>query len=101
MRFQRWLKLVTAIVVVCTPCIDWTRMKGTVTGINMHAYTMTLRDHDGNIFTVPIDYQVQIIDSKNVAHVLKDVRLDDKVTLIHILTDKPPEDTEGLVPPKF
>ena len=79
--------------------VEWTRFKGTVKAINLKASTITIQNSDGDVFTVPIDYQVLITDTKRKApHVLKDIQLNDKVTLIKVISDKPKEDYDDLVP---
>ncbi len=78
--------------------VEWTRFKGTVKAVNLKSPSITLQNSDGDLFTVPIDYQVKIIDKKNVLHVIKDVEIDDKITLLRVISEKPVEDTEGLVP---
>ena len=98
---MRKLAVLIAAVAVCAPCIDWTRLKGTVKSVNLKASTLRIQNSDGDVFDVPIDYQVKIIEKKEAGKQLKDVQLDSKVTLIRTPSEQPKEDTEGMVPPKF
>jgi hypothetical protein len=78
--------------------VEWARFKGTVKEVNLKERTVKLQNKDGDLFTVPVDFQVKIVDKKNVLRELKDLELDDPVTLIKVISEKPKEDSEGLVP---
>ena len=97
--------LIAAAVAACTcnPCIEWTRLSGTVKSKNLRESTLTIQNKDGDFLVVPIDYQVQVAVGKKrpVVKEPKDIRLDDIVTLIRTPADKPKDDTEGLVPPRY
>ncbi len=80
--------------------LDWTRFSGTVKSINLKASTITIQNKDGDLFTIPVDYQVKIIDGKAIKR-LQDISLDNKVTLIRTPSEKPKEDMpDDLVPYK-
>jgi len=85
--------------VVCAQCVEWTRLTGTVKGINLKDSAIVIQMKDGDILTVPVDYQVKIVNKHNELRGLKQVELDEKVTLTRVPADKPIEDTEGLAPP--
>lgn len=85
---------------VCVACVDWTRLTGRVKGINLRETALTIQNRDGDLLTVPIDYQVKIVESHGEIRDLKHIELDEKVTLTRIPAEKPKEDTEGLVPPE-
>lgn len=81
--------------------VEWTRFKGTVKAVNLKAHTLTIQNTDGDLFTIPIDYQVTIVDRKNVMRDLKDVQFDTKVVLLRVISEKPTaleESDPGLVP---
>ncbi len=80
---KRYLYLLAACA-----CIQWTRLSGTVKGINLKDMTLTLQDH-GDVLTVPIDYQVKITARHGDLVDLKKLSLDEKVTLINTPSDKP------------
>lgn len=78
--------------------VEWTRLKGTVKSINLKASTLMIVNSDGDPLTIPIDYQVKIIDKKNTIHRLQDTELDSKITLIRTISEKPVEEADGLLP---
>ncbi len=84
--------------VACATCLDWTRLSGVVKGVNQKDSTVTIQNRDGDLLTVPIDYQVTMIAKSGEARTIKTVKLDDKLTLTRIVSEKPREDTEGLTP---
>jgi hypothetical protein len=95
------MKIMTAFLVagLCLPCIEWTRLSGKVKIVNLKAGTVTLQDRDGNLLTVPIDYQVTIVERHGETRTLKSLQLDEKVTLTRVQSEAPREDSEGLQPP--
>ena len=95
---MKWNKLLIVAVCVCNPCLEWTRFSGVVKAVNLKAASVTIQNTDGDLLTIPIDYQVRIGGKKGETRTLKELQLDDKVTLIRIPADKPVEETEGLVP---
>jgi hypothetical protein len=95
-------KLILAAVVACS-CLEWTRLSGTVKSVNLKASTVTLETREGDLFTVPIDKWQDQIKRKNdelVGIQLKDLKLDEKITITRTETDPPKDDTEGLAPPE-
>lgn len=88
------------LAVVCSICIDWTRLSGVVKAINLKDSTVTIQNRDGDLLTVPVDYQVSIEEKHGEIRNLKSLKLDEKVTLTRIQAEKPREDSEGLVPPE-
>ena len=88
------------MVIAVALCVEWTRFSGTVKAVNLKASTVTLQDKNGDLFTIPVDYQVNIVEKSGDIRALKDVHLDEKVTLTRIQFEQPKEDTEGLAQPE-
>lgn len=63
--------------------MQWSRLKGKVKGINGKASTITIQNAEGDLFTVKVDADVEIVVGKEV-RALRDVSIDDKVTLVNI-----------------
>lgn len=93
---NKWTQVLLAAALACTPGVEWTRFQGTVKNVNLKSQTLTLL-HDGDFYTIPIDYQVKIIQKSAVKR-LQDIALDDKVTLIKTPSEPQVEDNSGLVP---
>ena len=87
------------IVAACTLCLDWTRLSGTVKAFNYRDSTVTIQNRDGDLLTVPIDYQVRIVDKGKEPLDLKKLVLDQKVVLLRTVMDKPVDDTAGMAEP--
>lgn len=110
MSTKHWIWTVDVLIVlaICVLAsfghcaeVDWTRFTGKVKAVNLKASTVTIQNAEGDLFTVPVDYQVNVIigKGKNAASKgLKDVTLDDRITLIRTPAEKPKDDVEGLVP---
>ncbi len=92
---NQWVAL-TAVIA----CLQWTRISGTVKSVDLKESTVTIENREGDLLVVPIDFQVRIKEKKSdlVGLGLKDLSLDDKITLTRISADKPKDETEGLVP---
>lgn len=71
--------------------VQWTRLKGIVRSMDHKAQKVTIQNADGDLFTVTVTPDVHISDGKTDAQLmLKDIHLDEKVTLISIPEpDKP------------
>jgi hypothetical protein len=89
-----------AVAAACAQCVEWTRFSGTVKVINLKNNTLTLQEKNGDLLYVPIDYQIKILEKGDELRALKDLKLDDKVTLIKVQADAPAEDTAGLAAPE-
>lgn len=89
-----------ALVAATCACVEWTRFTGNVKAINLKASTVTIQIKGGDLVTIPVDYQVKVTEGKGELRSLKDLQLDEKVTLLRVPADKPQDDTEGLVPPQ-
>lgn len=76
--------LLLAAAVVCLPCIDWTRLSGTVKAINLKDSNVTIQNRDGDLITIPVDYQVKITEKHDEIRSLTNLHLDEKITLIRI-----------------
>jgi hypothetical protein len=81
--------------------VEWSRLRGTVKAVNLKAQTVTIQNSEKDLLTVPIDYQVKIVAKGDALRALKDLELDERITLYRTLADQPKEDTEGLVPPEW
>ena len=81
-----------AVWVFAAP-VEWTRFKGTVKALDQKAKKVTLANKDGDIFTVLVDNDVIVVVGKEERQ-LKDVGLDDKVTLLRIPKADPPKEQE-------
>ena len=100
MKFK-WVALIAA---ACA-CLEWTRLTGIVKGINLKDSILTLENREGDLLAVPVDWQVQIREKDKDTYVasLKDLKLNEKVTLTRIVSDKPlpaAEDTGAMTVPK-
>jgi hypothetical protein len=94
------VKSIVIAAVVCATCLEWTRLTGTVKGVNRKDGTVTIQNRDGDLLTVPVDYQVTMIEKHDEIRNLTSLKLDEKITLTRIPADKPKEDTEGMAPPE-
>lgn len=99
MNRNAWI--LAAAVVACSPGVEWTRLKGRVKAVNLKSHSLTIENKDGDLLTIPIDYQVKMMDKAGVLHVLKDIQLDDKLILTRTPEEQPLEDGSGLVPDKY
>lgn len=68
--------------VICSACIDWTRFSGTVKGINLKDSSITIQNKDGDLITIPIDYQVKITERRGELRGIASLELDEKIVLI-------------------
>ena len=89
------------IAAACVACLEWTRLSGTVKSVNLKDQTVTIQNRDGDLLTVPVDYQVTMIEKHDEMRSLKTLHLDEKITLTRVIAEKPHDDAEGLVPPEF
>ena len=80
-------------------CVEWVRFTGTVKAINMKVSSVTIQNRDGDLVMVPIDYQVKIMDKGGDLRSLKDLQLDQKVTLLRVPSEPAPEEP-GLALPE-
>ena len=75
--------------------VVWTRFRGVVKGLDYRQQFVTLQMKDGDIIGVHVTSDITILDGKD-EKALKDVRLDDKITLENTPKAQAYEDT-----PKF
>ncbi len=95
------MKIKTAVfVIICAVCLEWTRLSGTVKIVNLKDDTVTIQNRDGDLLTVPVDYQVSIIEKHGEIRSLKSLKLDEKITLTRVQAEKPRQDSDGLTPPE-
>jgi len=77
--------------------VQWTRLSGKVKGINGRTSQITIQNKEDDLLTVKVDSDVTIIrDKAQIA--LKDISIDDKVTLMYLpkaITKDPDEPPEG------
>lgn len=88
------------VAVIACVCLEWTRLSGVVKAINLRDSTVTIQNRDGDLLTVPVDYQVKVIEKKGELRALKDLALDEKIILTRVVSEKPKEDAEGLQQPE-
>ena len=88
------------IAAACAACVEWTRITGRVKAVNLREQTVTVQNREKDLLTVPIDYQVTILDKGGEIRQLKSLSLDEKVTLTRVPAEKPRPDDEGLAPPE-
>lgn len=88
------------LIAAACACIDWTRLSGTVKAVNFKAATITIQNRDGDLFTVPIDYQVTISERNGDLKGIKSLRLDEKVTLLRVPADPVKEEPETYMVPE-
>ncbi len=96
-----FMKYHMAVFFAACLCIDWTRLSGTVKAINLRDATVTIQNRDGDLLIVPVDYQVKMTAKHDETRDLKHLALDEKVTLIRIVSEKPKELPEGMAPPEY
>jgi hypothetical protein len=98
---MRGLLLVVLMATVAAGAdVEWTRFKGKVKNVNQKASTLTIQNGEGDLITVKITGDVQIIDGKEFVPIGQ-VAMDQKVTLVY--APKPPtpkeDEAEGSVYP--
>lgn len=96
------------IAVLMTTClatadVQWSRLRGKVKGVNGKTSYVTIQNREGDLLTVKVDDDVEIVSGKNVVK-LKDLEIDDKVTLVYLPKAPIPHDPElpqegGVYPP--
>jgi len=95
------MKKIVLLTVVCAACLQWTRLSGHVKGINLKDSTVTIQNRDGDMMTIPVDYQVKITEKGDEMRDLKHLVLDEKITLINTPSNVPPaEDASGMAQPE-
>ena len=88
-------------VITCAACIDWTRFVGTVKAVNLKSSTVTIQLKGGDLVTIPVDYQVKLQEKDGELRGLKNLVLDEKVTLLRVPAEPPaPEDMTGMAQPE-
>lgn len=89
--------LIVAVMATCT-CLEWTRLKGIVKSVNLQDSTVTIETRDKDIFVVPKDYQVDIIEKHGEMRELKTLTLGEVITLTRTLKAKPLSDSDQPMP---
>lgn len=73
--------------------VQWSRFKGKVKGINGKTSLITIQNGEGDLITVKVDDDVEILDGKDAKH-LRDLSIDDKVTLVYSPKAPTPKDVD-------
>ncbi len=94
------IKAIVLAAAVCIPCVEWTRLSGTIKGINLKASTLTIQNRDGDLLTIPIDFQITITEKHDELRSIRTVHLDEKVTLLRVPAEPPVDDTSGMAQPE-
>ena len=93
---MRILIVLTVLVigsVVVLAEVTWTRLNGKVKGINGKTSQITIQNKEDDLLTVKVDSDVTIIrDKAQIA--LKDISIDDKVTLMYLPRPATQKDAE-------
>jgi hypothetical protein len=87
--------VIIAILISLAPLsadVQWSRLNGTVKGINGKRSEITVQNKEGDLLTITVTDDVSIVRKKDVVK-LKDVAIDDRVTLVNI--PKAPAPKEG------
>jgi hypothetical protein len=92
-------QLLAVVLATCT-CVDWVRIAGTVKAVNLKAQAVVVENKDGDLFTIPVDFQVKLTDKGGEPKFLKDLQLNEKVILTKTVADLPKDDTEGMAQPE-
>lgn len=74
--------------------IQWTRLRGTVKAINARTQMLTIQNPDGDLLTMHIDADVEMLNGKDPILKLQDFKLGDKVTLLYNPKAPAPKDSE-------
>lgn len=104
MNQNRRIKAVL-IAAACAVCVDWTRFVGRVKKVDLQNSAVTIENNDGDILTVPYDYQVTIFVGDEPVHDLKalvQVKRNAKITLTRTPQEKPVSDNDmtGMAQPE-
>lgn len=94
------IKRLILSLLICTVCVEWTRLSGTVKAINLKAGTVTIQNRDGDLLTIPIDYQITMMEKHQEMRSLKTLHLDEKITLLRVPAEAPIDDTSGMAQPE-
>ncbi len=95
------MKKLFVAAAVCAACVDWTRFTGTVKVINLQTSTVTIQTKSGDYVRVPVDYQIKMFGKKEEVLELKNLHLDEEITLLRVPADAPPpQDTTGMALPE-
>lgn len=74
--------------------IQWTRMKGTVKASNAKTQMLTLQNQEGDLFSIHIDGDIDVVAGKDTIGKLSDLKLGDKVTLLYNPKAAAPKDAD-------
>lgn len=85
--------VVFVVGVVSGADVSWTRFKGKVKAIDQKASKITIQNAEGDLIGIKVDPDVSITCGKEV-RTLKDVAIDEKVTLMFLPKVAVPQDDE-------
>jgi len=68
--------------------VQWTRFKGEVKALDFKKNLVTIQNKDGDLFTITVDKDIVVVRDKADIE-FADVRIDDKIVLMRIPSDKP------------
>ena len=73
--------------------VQWSRFRGTVKSINGKTSSLTIQNKEGDLFTIKVDEDVEIVSGKEVKK-LRDIAIDDKVVLVYMPKAPAPKDPD-------
>ena len=73
--------------------VEWTRFKGKVKATNGKTQSITIQNAEQDLITIKVDLDVQIIKDKEEVN-LREVQIDDKVTLLYQPKAPAPKDPD-------
>lgn len=84
--------------------IQWSRLRGKVKATNAKTQTLTIEDSAGDLLSLHIDAEVDVLDGKDPVAKFADLRLDEKVTLLYNPKPVAPKEVDepalgGVYPP--
>ena len=93
-----WLSFIAAVVALTVAVlahgdVQWSRFKGKVKAVNGKAATVTIQNAEGDLVTVKVDSDVEVLRGKDQVK-LGDVAIDDKVTLVYSPKAPPPKESD-------
>lgn len=74
--------------------VQWTRLRGKVKSLNAKTQTLTIEDSAGDLLTLHIDADVDVLAGKDPIQKFADLKLDDKVTLLYNPKPPTPKDSD-------
>jgi len=93
------IKQILLVILACAAAlqaseIQWTRLKGTVKAANSKTQMLTIADPQGDLLSLHIDGDIDVMAGKDAVGKLSDLKLGDKVTLLYNPKAPAPKDAE-------